>query len=119
LLYTIDKERITEIPNKTIYKKWRLELSESQYKEVMKAFEEILDGDDIQVSSLIPEADWDYPFVHIYNACNKDYQSSIYFFGLLMWEAVMKHSATWSFFPKSKKDKTQGTLYFRITLEKI
>jgi len=116
MLYTIDKKQITVIPHLANYKRWRAKLTEKQYTEIMEALEKILDGDEVVVSSFIPGSNWQYPYYHIYTACDNDYQNSAFFFGLLVWEAVMKHGATWSFIHKPKEDPIRGKRYFRITL---
>jgi len=69
----------------------------------------------VLTSSFIPGSDWGYPLYYIYEACNKDYDSSALFFGLLMWVAVMKNSNDWSFMKYDEKN-IKGMTYFRITI---
>jgi hypothetical protein len=51
----------------------------------------------------------------IYEACNEKYQDAAFFFGLLMWEAVMKHNENWSFL-KYDENNIKGMTYFKIVI---
>ena len=82
----------------------------------MVEMEKVLNRGEIHVSSFIPGSDWDYPYYHIYEACDHEYQDAAFFFGLLMWEAVMKHNDTWSFI-KYDENNIKGMTYFKIVLD--
>lgn len=115
MLYNLNRKIIHKIPHGTDYNRWRDRLSNDNYHAIMNKLEEILNSDNVLVSSYIPGNDWTGTvFDPIYNeACNRNIRHSALFFGLLMWEAVMKHPDNWSFI---KSGNVQGLTYFRIEL---
>jgi hypothetical protein len=122
MLYTVDKQRITHIPHRNDYDRWRSRLSDEHYTAIMEEFRKVLDKGEVQVSSFIPGSDWtDTVYQPIYEeACDEDDRLAAFFFGLLMWNAVMEHPEAWSFQKYSRAVPTaadiQGMVYFRITL---
>ena len=117
MLYTIDRTKIDYIPHKKDYDAWRNNLSDDDYVIIMESFEKILDSGEVHVSSFIPGNDWsNTPYQPLYIACDENEKLSGYFFGLLFWEAVMKHNDNWSFLKYDDRN-IKGMTYFKITLK--
>lgn len=114
MLFTIDRVKIDYIPHKKDYDVWRKNLLDNDYIKIMESLEKNLDRGEVHVSSFIPGNDWtNTPYQPIYIACNEDEQHSAFFFGLLMWEAVMKHNDDWSFIKYDDRN-IKGMTYFKI-----
>lgn len=116
MLFTIDREQITRIPHRDDYVRWRQGLTDEEYIQIMEALEKKFNEKELQVSSFIPGSDWDYPYYYIYKACDEHYDNAALFFGLLVWEAAMRHPQNWAFI-KNGPDSAlsiRGTTYFRI-----
>ncbi len=117
MLFNINKEKIDYIPHKKDYDVWRSRLTDDQHLQIMVEMEKALNGKEVLVSSFIPGNDWDYPYYYIYEACDEDYQNAAYFFGLLMWEAVIRSNDSWCFLKyNDDKKNIKGMTYFRIQL---
>lgn len=77
-----------------------------------------IDDKDIETSSWIPGAEWKgtvyWPIFE--KACSRNVDSAARFFGLIVWDVVMKHPDSWSF-GRYELDGTpiEGMTYFRIT----
>lgn len=115
MLYSLDDltNPIREIPHRREYFIWRNRLTEDEYETLVATLSAKLDGGRILTSSFIPGKDWtDTPYQIIYEkACAEDVQHAAFFFGLIMWDAVMRHPDRWTFI---KSESVQGTTYFRV-----
>jgi hypothetical protein len=111
-------ELIHEIPHPREYRVWKSRLTQSEYDDIIKVLIERISGDQICTSSWIPGSDWtDTPFQIIYSkACEEDEQSAAFFFGLMLWDAVIQHQDTWSF-GKYHQCGIRGMTYFRVQLD--
>jgi len=119
MLFNLSQQKIEDIPHKKDYDLWKSRLSDDQYKQVMSKLEEELNVRNVCVSSHIPGKEWAYPFQYIYEACNEHFEHAAYFYGQLLWEAVMIHSARWYFKPKDEGDTFKGTVYFRHNEDRV
>jgi hypothetical protein len=118
MLFAIDSEtEITTIPHPTDYKRWRKGLIDREYNAVLRELNKRIDGSEIQTSSWIPGANWaGTVFDPIYSrACNFDERAAAKFFGLIVWDAFLRHSDWWAF-GRYEKDGTpiEGLTYFKI-----
>lgn len=117
MLFTIERVKVDYIPHKRDYDRWRQSLSETDYVNIMESFEQILNNGEVHVSSFVPGNDWtNTPYQAIYIACDEDEQHSAFFFGLLMWEAVMRHNDNWSFIKYDDKN-IKGMTYFKVKID--
>ena len=120
MLFNLNKDRMTRIPHQDSYKPWRAKLSDGEYYRAVDAINSYIDSQgEVFVSSHIPGPDWtDTPFQPLYIACNKNPDQAALFFGLLVWEAVMKRDDRWCFKPADKEaDDVIGMTYFRVKFE--
>ena len=128
MLFTQDKQRVTEIPHPREYRVWRARLTDAEYDGLIAAVTKRIDtGVDlgasritigaphIITSSWIPGHDWTgTPYQVIYEkACLEDENQAALFFGLVVWHAVMLHPESWSF-GKYHQNDILGTTYFRV-----
>lgn len=79
MLYTINKTKIDYIPHKKDYDRWRKNINDKQYSEIMVEMEKVLNAGEVHVSSFIPGSDWNYPYYYIYEACQTEYQDAAFF----------------------------------------
>jgi len=119
MLFNLSQQKIEDIPHKKDYDLWKSRLTDDQYVQIMSKLEEELNTRNVFVSSHIPGKEWDYPLYYIYEACNKHFEHAAYFYGLLLWEAVIRHPAKWYFKPKDEDDAFKGTVYFRHNEDRI
>lgn len=118
MLYSIENDCfVRDFPHKKDYARWRARLSDAEYRAIVDALGERIEGTEIQTSSWIPGADWSGTvFQPIYeNACSEDERAAARFFGLLVWEVFLNHPDTWSF-GRYEKDgiPIEGLTYFKI-----
>jgi len=118
MLYTVDRQRIDYIPHRQDYDRWRARLSADQLQAITEELEKVLNQGEVHVSSFVPGSDWTgtvyQPIYEI--GCDEDERQAAFFFGILMWVAVMNHPDAWSFL-KYKESNIQGMTYFRITVD--
>lgn len=121
MLYDLNGRRVTEIPHRKDYDRWRASLGNSDYHGVIAAIHQVLDeeisskGDQAVVkSSWVPGRNWkDTPYDPIYRACNENFDQAKLFFGLLFWDAVMQHAEGWRFYKEDDPTSPKGMTYFR------
>jgi len=116
MLLSLSGQRILSIPKKrqASYETRMRTLSAWDYLAIMAFFKETLDNatNDILVSSYLGSihTPWPPPLDQIYYACGQSEQEAGFFFGLLLWQAVIDHGGTWFFKPA---DDVEGMVYFR------
>lgn len=122
MLFTLNKEKITDIPHKREYNLWRSRLSEEDHEKIKEELKKELDravkdGKGMRTSSHVPGSDWrGKPYQAIYEkACDRNERHSAFFFGLLMWKAVMDHEKSWTFIKRD--DIAKGMTYFILKRE--
>lgn len=121
MLYSIEdtKNPITHIPHEKDYKRWRRNLGEDEYHNIMKVIDSMIDGNEVRTSSWMPGSDWSgTAFEAIYTkACEYDDVASGLCFGLFVWVAMQERPEAWSF-GRYEKDgiPIKGLTYFQIQL---
>ena len=119
-----DNARIDEIKRQTHefeYSQWMRRLNPADYQRICDALNEYIynhGGGEIITSSWVPGADWtDTPFEPIYTAVGEDWEMARFFYGLIVWNVMMKRAETWSFgrYPKNDGDVI-GMTYFRVDI---
>ena len=114
MLLTIDRKIIRKVPHQEKFFTWRDRLRVSG--ELRPIYDEL--NRRIDKSNRIVDLNWisrndwtETVFQPIYEtACNRDHEQSALFFGLLLWETMMKRDEAWYFI---KSDNVSGTTYFR------
>jgi hypothetical protein len=93
-------------------------LTSGEYDDLLKLLSDRISGDQILTSSFIPGSDWtNTPYQIIYEkACECNEQHAAWFFGLILWDVMIRHSDTWSFV-KSTQPNIKGTTYFRVQID--
>ena len=124
MLFDLDGNLQAHIPHRVDYDRWRARLSDADHASIMEALHGIMNaaierGEDrnengIFNSSYIPGADWrGTPYQPIYVACGENFDHARFFYGLLVWEAVMNHGEEWVFIRQEiDSDRPLGLTYF-------
>lgn len=118
MLFSIESNsEITTIPHRRDYDRWRSRLTEEEYGAVFDEINHLIEGTEVQTTSWMPGSDWrGTVYQKIYEiACEEDEVASALFFGLIVWDAFMRHPDWWSM-GRYEKDGVpiQGLTYFRI-----
>lgn len=113
-----DRSPITYIPHQPEYQVWKHRLTEEEYEGLVAKLTERINSDSIHTSSWIPGSDWTgTPYQIIYEkACGEDERQAAFFFGLILWDAVMRHPDTWAMGKYNIDKGILGTTYFRVEL---
>lgn len=118
MLWSIeDNEEIKGIPHKSDYDRWRSKLSNSEHHEILNELSSLISGSEIQTSSWIPGDDWSGTvYEPIYSkACNYDPIAAAKFFGLLVWESMLKDDSYWAFGRYENNGiPIEGLTYFKV-----
>lgn len=117
MLYDLHENEIKRIPKsrEVNYQKWRKKLSNEEYNNAVSEIKRLINGKDNFNSSYLPGKNWlGTPLEPLYHACGKSEEQSGYFFGLLVWEVIIKDSDVWYFkSPDKDSDDPLGKVYFR------
>jgi len=119
MLFNIDGKRMTHMPHKDDYDRWRANLSDAHYQaiidELLRIFDKADEDDKVVRASYIPGSDWNGTvYQPIYHACGEQYDIAKLFFGMLVWEAVQLHGKDWIFIQEEgPSDRPFGKTYFR------
>jgi hypothetical protein len=119
MLYSIDGNKIENVPHKSDYDWLRSRLTQSEYLAIIEAIHRDMNRIEIFNSSFLPGKDWtDTPFQPIYEICGDQDQAAL-MYGLMCWVAVQDHSDDWVGYPSDGKDKQaqkslgRGWTYFK------
>lgn len=120
MLFSEDMIEIKIVPHQKEFKVWKGRLTAEEYATLQQALTDRISGEEICTSSWIPGADWrGTPYQIIYEkACLEDEQHAAFFFGLALWDAVMRHEDDWCF-GKYGQNGIQGTTYFKVERTRI
>ena len=117
-LYSLDSlSYVRDVPHKSDFLIWRSRLSDAELQAIGKELSSRISGSEVATSSWIPGADWSGTvFQPIYEkACREDFSAAARFFGILVWEAFMNDTSTWSFGRYEKNGiPIEGLTYFKI-----
>lgn len=116
MLYSIDTGKyVTSVPHKADFDKWMKKLSDEDYQSIADALNDKIDESDINTAGWLPGHDWTGTvFQPIYEACVQNQTQSGMFFGLIVFDLLMKREdKTWEFgrFEKDGK-KIASMTYF-------
>lgn len=118
MLYSIDTGKyITSVPHKSDFDKWMKKLSAADYQAIADVLNDKIDESDINTAGWLPGHDWTGTvFQPIYEACGQNQTLSGMFFGLIVFDLLMKREdKTWGFgrFEKDGKQIASMT-YFAL-----
>ena len=116
MLFTIDGKEIDWIPHWREYEVWRSWMDQEEFDAIFEELNRRVSGEKVQTSSWIPGRDWtDTIYQPIYDAC-QDQETAAKFFGLILWEVMMKHDGEAWCFGRYEKDgiPIEGLTYFRV-----
>jgi hypothetical protein len=119
MLLSLDTGKIiTVIPHKREFNIWKNRLTEEEYFSLINVLTEKINSNEIHTSSWMPGTDWNNtPFQIIYEkACEENKEHSAMFFGLILWDVIMRHSECWAFGHYNFKNglEIKGTTYFKV-----
>lgn len=106
MLYSIDSGRyVTRLPHKTEFDRWMKRLSAADYQRIVDAINERIDASDINTAGWMPGHDWTGTvYEPLYDACGKNETQSGMFFGLIVFNTLMRRTdGVWGF-GKFEKD---------------
>ena len=118
MLYSISHQRyITETPHRRFYETCCARLSEAQFRKIFAELNGRIDSSEIHTSSWIPGAKWRgtlyYPILR--DACRYDEDAAAKFFGLILWDVMLKRPEAWAFGRYEKNNiPIEGLTYFQI-----
>ena len=118
MLFSINTGKyVTRLPHKKDFDRWMKNLSDTDYQKIIKELNRKIDLSDINTSSWIPGRDWTGTvYEPLYYSCNKSITASGFFFGLILFDLLMKRDdAVWGF-GRFEKDGVpiHGTTYFLL-----
>lgn len=106
MLYSVDSGRyVTRLPHKTEFDRWMKRLSAADYQRIVDAINERIDASDINTAGWMPGHDWTGTvYEPLYDACGKNETQSGMFFGLIVFNTLMRRTdGVWGF-GKFEKD---------------
>lgn len=117
MLYSVDSGKYVKlVPHKKEFSLWMKHLSPLDYQAVIDELNSRINGSDINTSSWIPGNDWTGTvFEPIYTACGKNIVSSALFFGLILFDLMIKRQDVWGFGKYEKNGiPIKGITYFLL-----
>lgn len=116
MIVTIDGKRINWIPHWQEYRVWKSWLNQVEFEAIFEELNRRVSGREVQTSSWIPGRDWTGTvYQPLYDACQSE-ESAAKFFGLILWEVIMRRKREAWCFGRYEKDgiPIEGLTYFRV-----
>lgn len=117
MLYSVDSGKYVKLtPHQKEFNAWMKKLSSVDYQAVIDELNRKIDGSEINTSSFIPGSDWSKTvFQPIYFACDEDDVNAGLFFGLILFDLMIKRPECWGF-GRYEKDglPIRGMTYFLL-----
>ncbi|MGO8703782.1 MAG: hypothetical protein ACLQVA_08175 [Candidatus Brocadiia bacterium] len=118
-LWSLDEKKIGAIPRRRQkqFQIWKSRVNPAQYQAVVAAINDHCDTHPVFTSSFIPGSDWtDTVYEPLYEACQGDQEHAGWFFGLIVWETMIRRPEKWYFKPAEKdSEDVLGMTYFKKT----
>ena len=115
MLYSVDSQSyVGKMPHERDYNVWMKKLGDSQYKAISDELQSRIGNGEVHTSSWIPGANWTgTAFEPIYTACGNNSDAAGKFFGLILFEMMMKDDKVWGFgrYPKNIGDIIGGRFF--------
>jgi hypothetical protein len=116
--YLEDDEDVTSMPRSEVFRMLTERLSPAEFREVVEALNEQIDGDEIHTAGWMPSADWrGTPYQAIYEkAARFNHDLSGKLFGLMVFYVFMTRPDAWITGKFEKDGEPIGSrTYFRDT----
>lgn len=117
MLYSIDTGKyVTSVPHKVDFDKWMKKLSAGDYQTIADALNDKIDESDINTAGWLPGHDWTGTvFQPIYEVCGQNQTQSGMFFGLIVFDLLMKREdKTWGFGRDEKDGKQIASMTYFV-----
>lgn len=117
MLYAVNRGKMVHsLPHKRDFDRWRARMSDAEYQAVCDTLNEMIDGDEIHTAGWMPGHDWTGTvFEPIYHACGDNTATAGLFFGLIVYDLMMRREEVWGFGRYEKGDvPIQSMTYFRL-----
>jgi len=115
MLYSIITGKyIKKLPHKKEFDMWMKKLPQADYERIIIELNEKIALSDINTSSWIPGINWNSTYKPLSDACGNNIKASGLFFGLLLFDLLMRRDdAVWGL-GRYEKDGVpiKGTTYF-------
>ena len=114
-------KQVTSIPHKSDYLRWMRNLQPADYQKISEALNRYIDNKVIAgepvTAGWIPGPDWtNTVYQPIWIACGRNDIQAGFFFGLIVFETMMKRPEDWFFGKFSKDGREIGSMtYFMKT----
>lgn len=117
MLISIDTgKKVTQMPAKRAndYRRWRSRLSDADYEKVVGAINAAIGDGEVCTAGWLPGHDWTgTPYEALYHACKQNRVQSGMFFGLIVFEVLMRRTdRTWGF---TRYEEDRSMTYFVVT----
>ena len=109
MLYSIDTGKyVTKIPHKAEFDKWMKNLSADDYQVIAEELNNRIDESDINTAGWLSGHDWSGTvYEPIYTACGNNVSQSGLFFGLIVFDLLMRREDKVWGFGRFEKDGKQ------------
>lgn len=117
MLYSMRTGKYVEkLPHKKDFDGWMKKLSEEDYLKIINALNKKVDSSDINTSSWIPGSNWNGTvYQPIYHACGDNKELSGKFFGLILFDLLMRREdCVWGFDRYEKNGTTIGGITYFV-----
>lgn len=115
MLYSVETGKYVEkLPHKKDFDSWMKKLPQDDYDNIVDTLNAKIDKSDINTSSWMPGEEWDSVYKPISLACGNNKEVSGLFFGLILFDLLMKRDdAVWGFGKYEKNGvPIKGITYF-------
>jgi len=121
VLYSIEQDSlVSAFPDRARFEKWKAQLTAEEIISIQREFNRRMGTSELRIGGWLPAGNWaGTPFEPILRACDGDETMANRFFGLLIWEMLMKHPDTWAFGRVFRGEKNIEYLtYYRLGQDK-
>lgn len=117
MLYSVNRGRmVTKLPHEREFTRWRANISKADYQAVCDTLNGMIDGDEVHTAGWMPGHDWTGTvFEPLYHACGDNTTAAGLFFGLIVYDLMMRREEIWGFGRYMNGDvPIQSMTYFRL-----
>ena len=115
MLYSVETGKyVDKLPHKKEFDVWMKKLPQADYENIIDALNVKIALSDINTSSWIPGDEWDSVYKPLAVACGNNKEASGLFFGLIIFDLLMRRDDTVWGFGRFEKNGVpiKGTTYF-------
>lgn len=117
LLYSVDTGKyITTVPHRNDFDKWMEKLSAADYRKIEDTLNMKINKNEINTAGWLPGHDWTGTvFEPIYRACGQNVTQAGMFFGLIVFDLLMKREdKVWGFGRYEKDGKQIASMTYYV-----